>query len=247
MSQTAKLMASGKKDGAAEATTSNKKRKKKKKKKRKGDEPQWFGIAKGKWVGVKFCRFSEMKNLVIGVKPALYEAFPTKTLAEDFVKSHRDHHEGAKQKSARKARNAEWEAREAERKAGVSEAAAAATPDPKAKLDFVTTPGGDVETPGPRSEPDTDDRDFIKDSDEGESEPHVKDDDDDYQPGDSEFEESDDDDQDSEEAATAAVMKKAAWPRRSRRSRDNMMKPSRPERIGKRGTCSGRNRTPWRR
>ena len=109
---TASLMASGMKGKGAEAPKSNDKKKKKKKKKRKkGDEKQWYGIAKGLWVGHKYCRFSEMKHLVHGVKPALYEAFPTEALAKDFVANHRDHHEGAKQKSARKARNAEWEAR----------------------------------------------------------------------------------------------------------------------------------------
>ena len=65
-----------------------------------------------------------MKHLVYDVKPALYEAFPTEELAKDFVKNHRDHHERSKQKSARKTRNVEWEAREAERKAGAAAAAA---------------------------------------------------------------------------------------------------------------------------
>ena len=154
------------------------------------------------------CTYSVIKPLVHGVKPSLHEGFPTEAEAWDFVENHRDHHEGAKQKSVRKARNAEWEAREAARRASATEAAAAATPNPKEKLEFAATPGGGVATPGPRSEPNTDDRDFIKDSDEGESEPRAKDDDDSYQPGDSEFEDSDDDDQDSEEAATAAAIKK---------------------------------------
>ena len=91
---TASLMASGVKGKGVEGPkTDNKKKKKKKKKRKKGDEPQWYGIAKGLWVGHKFCHFSEMKHLVHGVKPALYEAFPTEDLTIDFVENHRDHHE----------------------------------------------------------------------------------------------------------------------------------------------------------
>ena len=57
---TASLMASGMKGKGAEApkTDDKKKKKKKKKKRKKGDEKQWFGIAKGLWVGHKYCRFS---------------------------------------------------------------------------------------------------------------------------------------------------------------------------------------------
>lgn len=208
MSQTAMLLASGKKGGNVEATPS--KKKKKMKKKKKGEQPQWYGVAKGLKTGAWYDTYSAIKPLVHGVKPALYEGFPTEVEAWDFVENHRDHHEGAKQKSARKAHNAEWEAREAAREASATEVAAVATPNPKEKLEFAATPGGGVATPGPHSESNTEDRDFIKDSDESESEPHTKDDDDNYQPGDSEFEESDDDDQDSEEAVTAAVIKKAA-------------------------------------
>jgi len=49
---------------------------------------------------------SDLERLVHGVKPSLYEGFQTEAEAKDFVAHHRDHHEGAKQKSARKAR--EW-------------------------------------------------------------------------------------------------------------------------------------------
>ena len=61
--------------------------------------------------------------------------------------------------------------------------------DPKEKIDFVATPGGVVETPGPRSETNTEDRKFIKGSSNSDSEPHTGGDDDDYEPGDFEFEE----------------------------------------------------------
>ena len=83
-----------------------------------------------------------------GVKPALYEGFPTETETWDFVKHHRDHHEGVKQKTERKAHNAEWETREAVREVGVVEAATTSTPNPKVELEFTETSGGGVETPG---------------------------------------------------------------------------------------------------
>ena len=68
---TATLMASGmKKSERAEASSSKKQKTKKKKKRKKSDEKMWYGIAKGLWVGHKYCRFSEMKHLVLGVKPA---------------------------------------------------------------------------------------------------------------------------------------------------------------------------------
>ena len=107
MSQTAMLLASGKKGGNAEATPS--KKKKKKKKKNKGEQPQWFGVAKGLKTGAWYDTYSAIKPLVHGVKPALYEGFPTEAEAWDFVENHRDHHEGAKQKSVWKTHNAEWE------------------------------------------------------------------------------------------------------------------------------------------
>ena len=94
--------------GAAEVVSA--KKKKKKKKKKKANMLQWYGVAKGKETGVWYTNYAGIKHLVHGVRPSLYEGFPTEQEAKDFVRDHRDHHEGAKQKSARKARAAEVEA-----------------------------------------------------------------------------------------------------------------------------------------
>ena len=72
------------------------------------------------------------------------------------------------------------------------------TPASAGGPEFVPTPRGGVATPGPRSESDTDDRNFIKGSDESDNMSPL-DDDEDYQPGDSEFEDSDDNGEDEEE------------------------------------------------
>ena len=64
-------------------------------------------MAKGKETGVWYTNYAGIKHLVHGVRPSLYEGFPTEQEAKDFVRDHRDHHEGAKQKSARKAWAAE--------------------------------------------------------------------------------------------------------------------------------------------
>ena len=87
--------------GAAEAASA---KKKKKKKKKKANMVQWYGVTKGLDTGWWYTNFAGIKHLVHGVKPSLYEGFPTEREAKDFVLHHRDHHEGAKQKSARKAR-----------------------------------------------------------------------------------------------------------------------------------------------
>ena len=109
--------------------------------------------------------------------------FPTESEAWDFVENHRDHQEGAKKQSSWK----EWNAgRETKRKVNTTKPEVE-IPNPKVELEFVVTPGDDVTTPGPHSDPDTEDHNFIKGISEGESEPHMGDDDY-YEVGDSEFE-----------------------------------------------------------
>ena len=125
-----------------------------------------------------------------GVKPSLYEGFDTEAEAKDFVSYHRDHHEGTKQKSARKMKESARAKSQAKR---VPVTSPITTPASAGGPEFVTTPRGGVATPGPRSEPNTDDRDFIKGPDESDSDMSALDDDDDYQPGDSEFEDSGED------------------------------------------------------
>ena len=61
-------------------------------------------MAKGTKLGV-FTDWNEVKQYVIGVQPSLYEGFDNRLQAEEFVRSHRDHHEGAKQKLRRKIYN----------------------------------------------------------------------------------------------------------------------------------------------
>ena len=180
--------------GAAEVASAAKK--KKKKRKRKANAMQWYGVAKGNDTGVWYTNFKGIKHLVHGVKPSLYEGFETEAEAWDFVKNHRDHHEGAKQKSARKARES---ARAEARAKHFPVTSPITTPASAGGHEFVATPRGGVATPGPRSEPNTDDRDFIKGSDESDSDmPPLDGDDDDYQPGDSEFEDSGEDSSESE-------------------------------------------------
>ena len=101
--------------GAAAAASASKKKKKKRRK--KPNITQWYGVAKGKETGVWFTDFAGIKPLVHGVGTSLYEGFPTKGEAEDFVRDHHDHNEGAKQKSARKARESARKARESARAA----------------------------------------------------------------------------------------------------------------------------------
>ena len=162
---------------------------------------QWYGVAKDKDTGVWFTNYNGIKHLVHGVKPSLYEGFPTEQEAKDFVRYHRDHHEGSKQKSARKASAAAAAAQPAPRPVP----SPITTPEGAGGAEFVATPHGGVATPGPHSEPDTSDsdRNFIKRSSESDSGPPALDDDD-YEPGDSEFEDSSSEGDDEDAAADAA-------------------------------------------
>ena len=65
---------------------------------------KFYAVAKGEKCGV-FTDWLEVKKYVNGVRPSLYEAFDNRRQAEEFVRSHRDHHEGAKQKLLRKKLN----------------------------------------------------------------------------------------------------------------------------------------------
>ena len=71
----------------------------------KGKAKRWYAVASGDKTGW-WDDWDEMKHLVLGVEKSLHESFATKQEAIDYVKYHKDHHEGVKQKAARLAAHA---------------------------------------------------------------------------------------------------------------------------------------------
>ena len=70
---------------------------------------KWYAVARGREGEQVYATWEETAKAVVGFKGSLHEAFPTRAQAEQYIRHHRDYHEGMKQKAARLAAHREHE------------------------------------------------------------------------------------------------------------------------------------------